>query len=59
VLLDSDPCHVARSLQVFLSSPDEVAALQARLAETVGLLGGTGAHQRAARAVAAWFPGES
>jgi lipid-A-disaccharide synthase len=54
---DADPCQVARSLQRFLSSPGEVAELQARLAETVALLGGTGAHERAAGAVAAWFPG--
>ncbi len=56
---DADPCEVARSLQRFLSSPEEVAALQARLAETVALLGGTGAHRRAAEAVARWFAAES
>ena len=52
---DADPCHVARALERFLTSPEEVEALQARLAETVGLLGGTGAHQRAAEAVNEWF----
>ncbi|BCX46612.1 lipid-A-disaccharide synthase [Haloferula helveola] len=54
---DADPCEVARTLECFLCQPDEVEALQKRLAETVALLGGTGAHERAAGAVNRWFPG--
>lgn len=52
---EADPCQVSRALQRFLSSPDDVRELQRRLAETVALLGGPGAHQRAAGAVARWF----
>lgn len=52
---DADPCHVAAALRRFLSTPDEVAALQSKLAGTVALLGGEGAHGRAAAAVEAWF----
>ncbi len=48
---------VARSLQEFLESPAKREALQARLAETAAKLGGAGAHERAARAVAGWLAG--
>lgn len=52
---DVDACEISRSLEKFLRSPGEVEALQARMAETVALLGGTGAHERAAAAVSRWF----
>lgn len=52
---DADPCEVARSLERFLSSPEEVHGLQQRLAEVIALLGGAGAHERAAEAVDRWF----
>jgi lipid-A-disaccharide synthase len=46
---------VASSLRAFLESPEKREALQARLAETAGKLGGPGAHERAATAVAGWL----
>ena len=52
---EAEPVAVARALQEFLESPTKRAALQLRLAETVTQLGGLGAHERAARAVAAWL----
>lgn len=52
---DADPVGVARSLRRFLDSPPHREALQARLAETAGKLGGRGGHERAARAVAGWL----
>jgi lipid-A-disaccharide synthase len=51
----AEPVAVARSLGGFLESPAKREALQARLAETSAKLGGKGAHQRAARAVAEWL----
>jgi lipid-A-disaccharide synthase len=51
----AEPVSVARSLKEFLDSPAKRAALQARLAETSAKLGGKGAHERAARAVAGWL----
>jgi lipid-A-disaccharide synthase len=48
---------VARSLRGFLESPETRVALQARLAETCAKLGGPGAHERAADAVAGWLVG--
>jgi lipid-A-disaccharide synthase len=51
----AEPVAVARSLKEFLNSPAKREALQARLAETSAKLGGKGAHQRAARAVAGWL----
>jgi lipid-A-disaccharide synthase len=53
----AEPVAVARSLQEFLASPAKREALQARLAETTAKLGGAGAHERAARAVAGWLAG--
>jgi lipid-A-disaccharide synthase len=53
----AEPVAVARSLRAFLESPEKCAALQARLAEAVKQLGGKGAHERAARAVAGWLDG--
>ena len=52
---DATPAAVTRALKEFLESPAKREALQARLAETVAKLGGDGAHDRAARAVAAWL----
>jgi len=49
------PSNVARSLREFVDSPAKRAALHVRLAETTGKLGGLGAHERAARAVAGWL----
>lgn len=51
----AEPVAVSRSLKEFLESPEKRAALQAELAETSARLGGKGAHERAARAVAAWL----
>ncbi len=49
------PEAVARSMKSFLESPEKRQALQVRLAQTVEKLGGNGAHERAARAVAGWL----
>lgn len=51
----AEPIAVAQSLQRFIDSPATREALQARLAETAAKLGGHGAHQRAAQAVAGWL----
>ncbi|RYD17624.1 MAG: lipid-A-disaccharide synthase [Verrucomicrobiaceae bacterium] len=51
----AEPAAVSRSLREFLESPEKRAALQAELAETSAKLGGKGAHERAARAVAGWL----
>jgi len=51
----AEPVAVARALQEFLESPAKREALQGRLAETAAKLGGAGAHERAARAVAGWL----
>jgi len=52
---EAEPVAVARSLKEFLDSPAKREALQAKLAETSAKLGGAGAHERAARAVAGWL----
>jgi lipid-A-disaccharide synthase len=52
---DAQPDAVARSLTGFLESPAKREALQARLAETASKLGGRGAHEKAAEAVAGWL----
>jgi lipid-A-disaccharide synthase len=52
---DADPAMVTRSLQTFLEHPAKREALRERLAETAAKLGESGAHERAARAVAGWF----
>jgi lipid-A-disaccharide synthase len=52
---DADPVVVAASMERFLDHPEQREALCVRLAETASKLGGTGAHERAARAVAGWF----
>jgi len=51
----AEPSAIARSLKDFLESPAKREALQARLAETTAKLGGGGAHERAAHAVAHWL----
>lgn len=48
---------VAAEIRGLLESDDRRAALQARLAETSSRLGGPGAHERAAAAVAKWLTG--
>jgi lipid-A-disaccharide synthase len=52
---EAEPVTVTAALRGFLESPAKREALQARLAETSGKLGGPGAHERAARAVAGWL----
>jgi len=52
---NAEPSAVAQSLKGFLESPAKREALQARLAETAAKLGGRGAHERAAHAVARWL----
>jgi len=52
---DSQPAAVARSLRELIEYPVKREALQVRLAETASKLGGLGAHQKAARAVAEWL----
>ncbi len=49
------PKVVAPSLKAFLDSPKKRADLQARLADVTAKLGGRGAHERAAEAVAGWL----
>ncbi len=51
----AEPEAVSASLQKFLESPAKREALRIRLAETAAKLGGEGAHERAARAVAGWL----
>ena len=48
--------RIGAALRRFLQHPDQRVKLQERLAVTAAMLGGTGAHERAARAVAAWLP---
>ena len=52
---EAEPGSVAISLRAFVNSPAKRQALQARLAETTAKLGGPGAHERAANAVAGWL----
>jgi lipid-A-disaccharide synthase len=54
---DANAGAVSDALKDFLQSPEKRANLQARLAETTAKLGGSGAHERAARVVAAWLAG--
>lgn len=56
---DADAGAVARVLREFLESPEKRDALRAELAETTALLGGEGAHARAADAVAVWLDGRA
>jgi len=52
----AEPEKVVPALKRFLEDPSAREALQARLAETSGKLGGLGAHARAAEVVAGWLP---
>ena len=52
---EAEPGAVAISLRAFINSPAKRKSLQARLAETTAKLGGQGAHERAAEAVARWL----
>ncbi|MFC7338555.1 lipid-A-disaccharide synthase [Haloferula chungangensis] len=52
---EADPVMVSRSLGRFLTDPEHVAKTREAMAAATGKLGGTGAHQRAAAAVSAWF----
>lgn len=52
---DAEPAAVADQLRSFLESPEKRDALRAKLGETCAKLGGLGAHERAAKAVAAWM----
>ena len=51
----AEPVAVSRALRDFLESPAKRTALQARLAEISAMLGGKGAHERAARSVMQWL----
>ncbi len=51
----AEPVAVSRALCDFLDSPAKRTALQARLAEISAMLGGKGAHERAARSVVQWL----
>lgn len=50
---DADPCEIERALGRFLTDPAHRGQTIADLRQTTAQLGGTGAHQRAAEAVAA------
>ncbi len=52
---EAEPGAIAISLRAFINSPAKRQALQARLAEVTAMLGGPGAHDRAAKAVAGWL----
>jgi lipid-A-disaccharide synthase len=54
---DAAPAAVSCELMGLLESAEKRGAMQVRLAETASRLGGPGAHERAARAVAAWLTG--
>lgn len=54
---DAEAGAVSRVLREFLESPEKRAALRAELAQTTAMLGGAGAHERAAAAVAGWLVG--
>jgi lipid-A-disaccharide synthase len=51
----AEPVAVAEEVKSLIGSPEKAAALQGRLAETAAKLGGVGAHERAAAAVARWL----
>lgn len=52
---EADPVHVSRALGRFLTDPGHAEKVRHRMQEATAKLGGTGAHQRAAEAVSAWF----
>ena len=53
---DAEAVPIGTALRRLLQDPEHRAAVQTRLAQTAAKLGGAGAHERAARAVAAWLP---
>ncbi len=53
----ASPALVAAELGILIDSADARLSMQQSLAETAALLGGTGAHERAAAVVAEWFMG--
>jgi len=53
---DADATRISAALRRILQDPAHRARLLARLAQTTAKLGATGAHERAAKAVAAWLP---
>jgi lipid-A-disaccharide synthase len=55
VQADAEPVAVSRALLELLESPEKRENLCLQLAETTSKLGGPGAHQRAANAVAVWL----
>ena len=52
---EADPLHVEQSMARFLSDEDFREETREKLLATAGKLGGTGAHLRAARAIARWI----
>jgi lipid-A-disaccharide synthase len=52
---EAEPEPLAAAVRQMLEEPERRQKLQRRLAETVAMLGGEGAHQRAAAAVAGWM----
>ena len=52
---DADPVAVEANLRRLIEDPEHRAAMCLRLAQTTSKLGGLGAHERAARAVAGWL----
>lgn len=54
----AEPVAVSKALREFLEFPEKRTALQSRLAETTAKLGGGGAHEKAAGAVARWLAAE-
>ncbi|MEI6656716.1 MAG: lipid-A-disaccharide synthase [Verrucomicrobiota bacterium] len=55
---DADAAQIGEALRRFVHDSDHRTMLQTRLAQTAAKLGGAGAHERAAQAVAAWLPHE-
>jgi lipid-A-disaccharide synthase len=51
----AEPVAVSAALKEFLASSEKREALQLRFTEVSGKLGGRGAHERAAQAVASWL----
>jgi lipid-A-disaccharide synthase len=51
----AEPVAVSAALKEFLASSEKREALQLRFTEISSKLGGRGAHERAAQAVASWL----
>jgi lipid-A-disaccharide synthase len=52
---EANPQAVSTVLRDFIEHPNQRRALESRLLQTASMLGGTGTHERAARAIAAWL----